>query len=276
MKSKITKKFTAWLALALCLLVGAVTLVGCVKGDTSTDDPPTSNPVADANTLPVLVDRALSDTEVQELYETVGTHLSVDENSRLKVSQNGKITYSKWAADSDGDPAYTLSDDEAVAVAEQTLEKLGLLPTDNYRTAVSKVQQANVNVDSADMSAPKTIEYTVCFYRTYNGMDILSDEDDGILITLNKDGVSRLTYLWRNMQTAKNPHAASTKLTAQQAQAVYEQVMTDANSAAQIAPIITAAYLQTDGETRAVWAFSSDVGYVNSVFVDMYTGEVME
>lgn len=40
-------------------------------------------------------------------------------------------------------------------------------------------------------------------------------------------------------------------------------------------PIVTCAYLQLEETVRPVWFFSTDYDYVNSIYIDMYTGEVL-
>lgn len=71
---------------------------------------------------------------------------------------------------------------------------------------------------------------------------------------------------------AKNPEVP---LTVDQAKAIYAKEVANVSSQDVSNPTISAAYFQLDGTVKPVWAFSTDSAYANSVFIDMYTGNVL-
>lgn len=57
-----------------------------------------------------------------------------------------------------------------------------------------------MDLTGGQIHEPETIEYVVSFYRTYNGIDILSDQEDGILVSFDANGLTELRYLWRDVE----------------------------------------------------------------------------
>lgn len=230
--------------------------------------------VSGSEKTPLLVNSSANSSVNRQAYKSIEKALGGNSNSSLTVDQKGKITYSNWNVDLDvEDLQYTITDEEAVAMAEKKLLELDLLPQGEYRTSVSATQRMKFNSDGTGFLDPEIIEYSVSFYRTYNGIDLISDEEDGILITFNKYGISRLTYFWRNIEAVENDSKMLMKpITEMQAKAIFNE-KSKMNCAD---PVVSVAYLQRDDIVNPVWVFSSDTGYANSVFIDMYTGEVLE
>ncbi|MBQ7822579.1 MAG: hypothetical protein IJ338_00105 [Bacteroidaceae bacterium] len=211
--------------------------------------------------------------------------LKLSDNSIFEVENNGRITYSvgerNWG---DHNLNYELTDSEAILAAEQELDKLGLLPQDSYRTVVSRIERIKLDLSGEQENVQETVEYTVSFYRTHNGIDVLSDQEDGIIVGFNKDGLTELRYMWRNLSVvASDALGTSKKITFQQAQEACqtalvrgEQIKTtrDAEGISK-SFFVTTAYLQIDNAVKPVWAFSTDNSYANCIFVDMYTGNVL-
>lgn len=180
--------------------------------------------------------------------------------------------------------SYVLSDLEAISVAESLLEEHGLLPNENYRASVSKIQRVKMDLSGEKKNeVPETIEYVVSFYRTYGGIDVLSDQEDGILVSFDTNGLTELRYLWRDVEYASNMQNMKTNfLTILQASKIYQteimtenQIVVDPNGINMDNVNISIAYLQINGAVRPVYVFSTDMNYTNSVFVDMYTGEML-
>lgn len=253
---------------------------------TSTSNIPAAQNILEGqNNLPLFTNTVARNFSAETTYTALKEKLDISDNSVLTVEDNGRITYSvgqhNWGR---GNLNYELTDCEAIAVAKQELEKLGLLPQNDYRAVVSRIDRVKLDLSGKQENTPETIEYTVSFYRTHNGIDIVSDQEDGIIVSFNKDGVTELRYLWRNLEVSANKNLTANKhITLQQAQEVYElalgsgeQVKSAKSAEIEAAtPCATTAYLQIGDEVKPVWVFSTDNNYANCIFVDMYTGEVL-
>lgn len=226
----------------------------------------------DWRTLPLLTDNA---DRTSEAYEKVKTKLLPDENASLKIDENGAVVYGNWGLEEEGfSPVPT--DAEAAAMAEQALADLGLLPQGDYRIGISRIQRTGLDLNGGE-AASETIEITARFYRTCNGVDVLSDKKDGILLCLQKGGIARLHYLWRDMETAENPREnPDGTLPLDQAKAIWQRDFhTALRGEIPENPVITTAYLQRENTVSPVWVFSTDEDYINPICVDMYTGEFL-
>ncbi|MBQ3215798.1 MAG: hypothetical protein IJB11_06755, partial [Oscillospiraceae bacterium] len=140
------------------------------------------------------------------------------------------------------------------------------------------VQRYLITDTSADLADPEDIEYTVCFYRTYNGIDIISDQEDGIVVSFNKYGLTELQYHWRDLQIVRTQHSKTGVITREQAQRIGRASLYATNSAAlsstdEPASNTWLAYVQVDDEVKCVWVCSTNGGYGNSILIDAITGE---
>ena len=216
----------------------------------------------------------------EALYNKLYNLLQPTDNSILNVEDNGRVTYIAGNKDWGGSlQRCTLSNSEAVSIAEQQLAAMGLLPTDDYNVTVSKIQRQKLNLNGEMVYLPETIQYVVSFYRTHNGVEVLSDQEDGIIVCVDGSGLTELRYLWRKMDTVTcSQMNTSEVISIEQAQAAYQAAldaekqiiaMNDTSS------FVKTVYLQIGNEVRPVYSFSTDEGYANCIFVDMLTGEVI-
>ena len=236
----------------------------------------TSIPVVTASgrITPILISpSAYEQTNILK-YTHLREKLQETEKSVLNIDENGRITYTVGNRDwgNATRSAYSLTEAEAIAAAEKILADLGLLPEDEYQVRVSTIDRVQMNLTGGKQQTPETVEYTVCFYRTYNGIDIISDQEDGIIVGISADGLTELRYFWRDM-TIENTAERNTAnaISHDQARDVcekeYQMDMTDW--------FVSVAYLQIGDSTRPVYVFATDECYTNSVYVDIYTGEVL-
>lgn len=239
--------------------------------------------VSDGNT-PVFVNDSTKSQSVEGIYTRLRKSIINDRSGVLNIEDNGMITY--YAVDrnwGDNNLSYTLSDREAISVAEDILEEQGLLPDDNYRASVSKIQRVKLDLSGKSKNVPETIEYVVSFYRTYNGIDVLSNQEDGILVSFDTKGLTELRYLWREMDYNSDIKNGTTDiLTISQASEIFEKeieagtsVIVDSADKNTYNTYVSVAYMQIEGKVRPVYVFSTDTNYANSIFVDMHTGEVL-
>ena len=251
----------------------------CEK-ETSASRVATTVPLA-AGSVPVLVDN-MDTASKDALYTTLTNKLSVDEYSDLQIDKNNRVIYHNYNNHTgESDLGLELSEKQAVEVAVQKLNELGLEPKGEYRTEVSVVRRYELEANVDQFVNPETIEYTVCFYRTHNGVDIITDQDDGIVVSYNKYGISELQYKWRDVQLVTNVQFMTTNSTTQEeARIIYRSILgqenittTQSSSTTFIDPVVKAAYLQVGNVVRPVWVCSSDGTYVNHIYIDMNTGE---
>ena len=236
----------------------------------------TSIPVVTASgrITPILISpSAYEQTNILK-YTHLREKLQETEKSVLNIDENGRITYTVGNRDwgNATRSAYSLTETEAIAAAEKILADLGLLPEDEYQVRVSTIDRVQMNLTGGKQQTPETVEYTVCFYRSYNGIDIISDQEDGIIVGISADGLTELRYFWRDM-TIENTAERNTAnaISHDQARDVcekeYQMDMSDW--------YVSVAYLQVGDDTRPVYVFATDDCYTNSVYVDIYTGEVL-
>ena len=176
----------------------------------------------------------------------------------------------------------TLSDEQVIDIAERKLAELNLSPNGEYRTVLSYVRRYELNESGDEFINPETIEYTVCFYRTFNGVDLLSDKEEGIVVSFNKYGLTELQYKWSNLEVVNSTQLLNSETISQnQAKAVYQSTIVEASndvtgnslSTGITEPVIQSAYLQVGDEMKPVWVCSPNGAYGNHVFIDMNTGE---
>lgn len=242
-----------------------------------------TNTSVDLNDFPTFINT--STYNAQSIHESMKSKLPLGNNEQLTIDEFGKITYLNSSVDlGSADLNYLLTDEEAIDIAERYLLQLGIFPEGSYRTSVNKTERRTLNLIDNQFSSPEVIEYSVCFYRTYNGIDLLSDQDDGIIVSFNKEGLTELKYLWREIELVTNGpdermEALSMNqgvmISKEQAQDIYRNNIDELLSGNTTEPVITTAYLQLNNTVRPVYVFSTDYHYANSIFIDMYTGEVL-
>lgn len=237
--------------------------------------------VISMNSYPLFVDN-LDEASANNLYSMVRSKLIIDEDSSLQIDENDRIIYNNYNNHTgEENLGFELSDAQAAAVAVETLGDLGLTPNGEYRTCVSYVRRYTLDPNDGQFINPETIEYTVYFYRTYNGIDLLSDEQDGIVVSFNKYGLTELQYKWRDVQIVADAKLKSTSLvTVEQAKNEYLSIVEERTADVTVnsdntntaAPVIKMAYLQVGSEVKPVWVCSSNGNYGDHIFVDMNTG----
>lgn len=237
------------------------------------------------SSIPVFVDNSTISQSAKETYSRLQNSLLNDRPGIVNIEDNGMIAYCaedrNWGKQS---RSYALSDLEAISVAERLLEEHGLLPNENYRASVSKIQRVKMDLSGEKKNeVPETIEYVVSFYRTHNGIDVLSEQEDGILVSFDAKGLTELRYLWREIDYITGMEKATTDiLSISQATEIFKKeidagtsVVVDSTDPNKYDAYVSVAYLQTEGLVRPVYAFSSDANYANCIFVDMHTGDVL-
>ena len=199
----------------------------------------------------------------------------------LEFEKNGRITYHNDNLDI-GLPniGYALSDEEAVAIAEQHLDDLGLLPQEEYRAVVSIDKRQKLSLDGSKFIQPEIIGYHVRIFRTHNGIDIISDEDDMITVSINKNGLSDINYLWRDLVVDTKANRSQSKtITCGKAETIYKNNYGKLFSEAKCNEgdlVTTQAYMQWKGKMKRVWIVSQDDDYLNMVVIDMETGDILQ
>lgn len=230
-----------------------------------------------ANEMPVFID-SVDRIAVNNIYSNLREKLCLSEYDNLVIDQNDKISYtnsiSRMGEDNLG---MSITEDEAVKIALRMLKDLGLSPTGEYRATVSTINRYRMDLTGKNVEAPETIEYTVSIYRIVNGLDFVSDQEDGIVISFDKYGLTTLHYKWRNTTTSVQQVAATRNaITEQQARNTYKEQM--AQSGIDLSDdeiIVRKAYVQDDQIVRTVWVCSYDYGYGNHIFVDCNSGEII-
>lgn len=236
----------------------------------------------DSTYYPVLVDNA-STASLNTLCETLSGTLCIDKYSTINIDENNRIVFNNYNNHTgEANLGMTLSDEQVIDIAERKLAELNLSPNGEYRTVLSYVRRYELNESGDEFINPETIEYTVCFYRTFNGVDLLSDKEEGIVVSFNKYGLTELQYKWSNLEVVNSTQLLNSETISQnQAKAVYQSTIVEASndvtgnslSTGITEPVIQSAYLQVGDEMKPVWVCSPNGAYGNHVFIDMNTGE---
>ena len=231
-----------------------------------------------ANEIPVFTDSTDRNT-VNNIYSNLQNKLCLSEYDSLVIDQNDKISYTNTISRmGEEELGMSITEDEAVKIALRMLKDLGLSPTGDYRATVSTINRYRMDLTGQSVVTPETIEYTVSIYRTVNGLDFVSDEEDGIVISFDKYGLTTLHYKWRDVATTSVQQVATTRnaITEQQARNTYKEQM--AQSGMDLSDdeiIVRKAYVQDGQNVRTVWVCSYDCGYGNHIFVDCNSGEII-
>lgn len=264
---------------------------GLVVG--GTDSVSSAEPSAIRNTqLPVFVTTENYLNAANEKYIALQESLAISDADILKIENNGRICYSalnrNWGNE---DIEYNLTNDQVITIAKQILNELGLLPQDGYRVGVTATERTRLDLTGENTYESEAIEYTVFFYRTYNGIDLISNDQDGILISFDKQGLTELSYLWRDISVTENVELAANNmtmgeiLTLEEAQTIYfthwdnpdeiESFVGTNDVGTEEWPFAKMAYLQTDNTTKLVWIFSTGNNYQNGFCIDAKTSAVL-
>lgn len=208
--------------------------------------------------------------------EQIESKLDVSGNSYLKISDIGALSYSR--IDDGGFYPIQMTDDEALRQAQKYLKELGLLPKDAYRTYVSRVNRSAMDLTGGGESQSETVMIDVFFYRVFNGVDVLSDQEDGILLSFDAKGVRSLRYLWRDMDIS-GISKEEKPITSEEAYQIYlTQWDTRHGSCCEPCanPEILRGYVHIDGVSRPCWVIAENKMYTNAWCIDMFTGEILQ
>lgn len=207
--------------------------------------------------------------------EQIKSKLDMAGNSSFCIDDNGAITY--YRSESCEQIPIQMTDDEALRQATEYLNELGLLPKDGYRAYVSRVNRSGVDLTGANESASETIWIDVFFYRVFNGVDVISDQEDGIILSFDAQGIRSLRYFWRVIETSKISTDAKL-ISAEDAHHIYLDQWNSRHGTCcepYENPEIFSAYIQFNGTSRPCWVIAEDEMYTNAWFIDMFTGEVL-
>ena len=196
--------------------------------------------------------------------------LSARSNAKLNIQEDCRLSYQSGLSCIDGTiTEYSLTDEQAIAIAIQKLTDLGLMPTTDYRAVVDRMEIRLLNSPDLSFSAPKTVEYTVRFYKTYRGIDIVTNEGDGITLRFNKNGFSDINYYWRDIleTNSKLSHISIQK------ESAITAFQRDYPVEAQNAPYVSQAFVMENGVLKRAWVVGTEPDYVNAEFFDMETGD---
>lgn len=245
----------------------------------------TQNTFEDNQIIPQFTNTTASEFSADAMYATLSKKLDISESTILNVEDNGRITYSVGRRDwGKSNLKYEITDSEAILIAKQELDKLGLLPQNEYRAVVSRIDRTKMDLSGKQRNEPETVEYSVRFFRTYNGVDVISEQDDGIMVKFNKDGLTGLKYYWRELDlSTSNRETSKAKISMREAQEAYKAAIDSGKYISTIksaddemaSAIATIAYMQIGDQVKPVWVFSTNSCYANSIFVDMYTGQIV-
>ena len=108
-------------------------------------------------------------------------------------------------------------------------------------------------------------------------MDVVSDLEDGIILSFDAQGILSLKYLWRNMESTKLAKD-SKPISSDDAYQIYLDQWDSIHGVCCEPcenPEMFNAYIQLNGESRPCWVIAESKMYTSAWFIDMLTGEVL-
>jgi len=200
-----------------------------------------------------------------------------DEYDLLKFEDDGSIIFRDTNFDLGNPIGLQMSEEQAVELAKSYLDNLGLFPADsNYRVSVSNIQKSLLDIATGEFSDSEIIDFTVSFVRQINGIDVFSDKGDGISISFDANGITRLHHNWRNMTVEQaQRRVTNDQISFEQAVEAYKELHSENYSADYLPAMVNVsnAYVIRDGVVTAVWVFSEEHDLLNMVMIDFTTGE---
>lgn len=272
------KKLLAFVLAFIC----AVSLLGCATAEHKNEN---QKPNTDQENLldtkegefdPYIVPFfTTASSDLQANSEQIKGKLDMSGNSSFCISDNGAITYYRYE-DNEQVPMQ-MTDDEASSLAIEYLNELGLLPDDDYRTYVKRVFRYLRDPATGEPTQEVTIWIDVFIYRVFNGVDVVSDHDDGILLSFDAQGIFSLEYLWRNIETTKLAEDSQPISSGDAYQIYLDQWDSIHGVCCEPCenPEMFKAYIQINDESRPCWVIAENKMYTGAWFIDMLTGEVL-
>ena len=165
------------------------------------------------------------------------------------------------------------SQQEIYQQALHDLNELGVMPESGTFSAYpSEVQQVIFDSECNPLSDTlETVESSIVFYQTYKGRELFSDTGNGIRVTYDKNGLKSLQYQWKEI-TEKAGTAALSSASAN-TDARFVGGLEESEQAS--AYYVSEAYKVIDNTIHRVKVYSTDPGFVNAIFVDAETGEIL-
>ena len=259
------KKPALWLmiaALVLCTMIAVCCLT----------DPITQTEGFDPYKVPVF----LSDpSDLLERADEIKSKLDMFSAQNFGINDIGEITY--YRVTREGQDLMQITEEEAVSRAEAYLKELGLLPKDAYHTRVTLINKTMLDLNGEGGKVSGTEWARVHFYRVFNGTDVVSDQNDGISLSFDAQGILALQYLWRDMESRKLPKTDKPISAEEACQSYIDQMYSlhDDHFEPEEDPLVFQVYAMIDGVMRPCWVISEDEKYINPCYIDMFTGEVL-
>lgn len=251
-----------FLSMVLLTVLIVSLLSGCQK-DADAFDP---------HTVPVF---STASVDLKAKSDQIAEKLDQSDYCSFGIDDMGAITYRRL--DSSDDQPMELTDEEALQQAKEYLKKAGLLPEDAYHTDVRRVSRTAIDLNGGEAAQPETTSIEVRFYRVFNGVDVISDQEDGILLSFDAQGIRSLQYLWRKIDSSEIAEKTD-PISSEDAHQIYlDQWDTRHGTCCEPTenPEIFNAYIQLNGVSRPCWVIAEDRAYTNAWFIDMFTGEVL-
>lgn len=259
------KKPALWVLIVAAVLC-VVIAVCCLT------DPITSSGIFDPYKVPVF---STKPSNLHDRSEQIKSKLDMSGNSYLRINDIGALSYSR--IDDGGFYPIKMTDEEALRQAQEYLNELGLLPNDAYRTYVSRVNRSAMDLTGGEESQSETVIVDVFFYRVVNGVDVLSDEEDGILLSFDTKGIRNLSYLWRDIEISRISKDAK-PISSEDAYQIYLDQWDSLHGTCCEPcdnPEILCAYVHYNGVSRPCWVIAENKMYTNAWSIDMFTGEIL-
>jgi len=250
-KERIGKKHLSRILIVVLLSLCAILFIYCIVNNLQTKD------------NFVLKENPFSQSQSNRIKELL-LKKPTKETPDISIEENGRLEYYNYDSI---ESEFDMEEEAAIDFAKNELKELGILPNREYRIEADVIQ---------------SFEKSVYFYHTYNGLDIISDEEDGIIVRINKNGLKSLQYYWSEIVPVSGTNSVSDDSMIDESEAIEIYKRELAKNHPEIAEevenwpvVVSKAYRYTGGKSVKVWVCSDGELYLNSIFVDMLTGELV-
>lgn len=222
-----------------------------------------------ANQTFTLMDKTFTASQLKKLRNTF-------EPEKISITPEGKLAYlNNSASPTEATSALTWTEAQAISRAKEYLDILGLLPQDDYLIKTSTVVREELDVFNETAGPAETVSWTIRFYQTYNGVPVVSKDDNGIIMTISENGLHSLQYNWKTIVPVAQSMTMNSVKTLSENEAIEKYCNKvnlknwDINSNISYRQV----YLYQDNEVIPAWVFGTEDAFFEPVYINAITGE---
>jgi len=235
-----------------------------------------------------LEDLPFSEQQVKKINAALS---SSEENIRFEMSEDkGEISYNNFNLSwTDEGAGMSMTEKEAISMAEDFLRSLKILPKDEYFIETSAVGGSTLDVAGGTEGETETVCWDVYFANTYNGIKVYSGDEDeiyeGIRVEIVKYEIKELNYKWSKIIPTGEFLKKESLKSFDQAKAIFLEERRNKSCCPDHDEMYMEMsiddvfceefYYYEDGETILCYRLGDNEDFVNGETMDALTGEML-